>query len=96
MQAHKHGNGRFPPPSVIVAIAVLGFDKIMMLLRNPIYMFFLSVGFLLAKALAVQLDIDREFQNGMVPGIISVSAKQLPSMQNLLNKVTTDQQMQRP
>ena len=59
-------------------------------------MFFLSVGFLLAKALAVQLDIDREFQNGMVLRIISVSEKQLPSMQNLLNKVTTDQRMRRP
>jgi hypothetical protein len=34
--------------------------------RNPIYLFLLFVGYLVAKALAVQLDIGREFQNGMV------------------------------
>ncbi|XP_044946750.1 protein ROOT HAIR DEFECTIVE 3 homolog 1-like [Hordeum vulgare subsp. vulgare] len=95
-QAHRRGNGRLPPPWAMVAMAVLGFDEIMMLLRNPIYMFFLFVGYLLVRALAVQLDIGREFQNGMVPGILSVSAKLLPTMQNLLNKVATDQQQPQP
>ncbi|VAI27484.1 unnamed protein product [Triticum turgidum subsp. durum] len=91
-QAHRRSNGRLPPPWALVAMAVLGFDEIMMLLRNPIYMFLLFVGYLLVRALAVQLDIGREFQNGMVPGILSVSAKLLPTLQNLLNKVATDQQ----
>ncbi|EMS50703.1 Protein ROOT HAIR DEFECTIVE 3-like protein 1 [Triticum urartu] len=91
-QAHRRGNGRLPPPWALVAMAVLGFDEIMMLLRNPIYVFLLFVGYLLVRALAVQLDIGREFQNGMVPGILSVSAKLLPTLQNLLNKVATDQQ----
>uniref|UniRef100_A0ACD5YL81 Uncharacterized protein n=1 Tax=Avena sativa TaxID=4498 RepID=A0ACD5YL81_AVESA len=93
-QAHKHANGGMPPPWAMVAIAILGFNEIMTLLRNPFYLFLLFVGYLVAKALAVQLDIGREFQNGMVPGIISVSAKLLPSMQNLLRKVATDQQQQ--
>ncbi|PNT62369.1 hypothetical protein BRADI_4g02450v3 [Brachypodium distachyon] len=93
-QAHRRGNGRLPPPWAMVAIAVLGFNEIMTLLRNPIYLFLLFVGYLLTKALAVQLDIGREFQNGMVPGILSVSAKLLPTMQNLINKVATDQQQQ--
>lgn len=94
-QAHKRGNGRLPPPWAMVAIAVLGFNEIMTLLRyllvlyisilypltkqyniissfllvlhrNPIYLFLLFVGYLLVKALAVQLDINREFQNGVV------------------------------
>uniref|UniRef100_A0A453JR21 GB1/RHD3-type G domain-containing protein n=1 Tax=Aegilops tauschii subsp. strangulata TaxID=200361 RepID=A0A453JR21_AEGTS len=64
-QAHRRGNGRLPPPWALVAMAVLGFDEIMMLLRNPIYVFLLFVGYLLVRALAVQLDIGREFQNGM-------------------------------
>uniref|UniRef100_A0ACD5XR37 Uncharacterized protein n=1 Tax=Avena sativa TaxID=4498 RepID=A0ACD5XR37_AVESA len=93
-QAHKRANGGMPPPWAMVAIAILGFNEIMTLLRNPFYLFLLFVGYLVAKALAVQLDIGREFQNGMVPGIISVSAKLLPSMQNLLRKVATDQQQQ--
>ncbi|KAL5206171.1 hypothetical protein ABZP36_034380 [Zizania latifolia] len=91
-QAHKRGNGRLPPPWAMVAIAVLGFNEIMVLLRNPIYMFLLFVGYLMVKALAVQLDINREFQNGVVPGIISISAKLVPTLQNLLNKVATEQQ----
>ncbi|KAE8803963.1 protein ROOT HAIR DEFECTIVE 31 [Hordeum vulgare] len=85
-QAHRRGNGSTASSWAMVAMAVLGFDEIMMLLRNPIYMFFLFVGYLLVRALAVQLDIGREFQNGMVPGILSVSAKLLPTMQNLLTK----------
>ena len=32
-QAHRRGNGRLPPPWALVAMAVLGFDEIMMLLR---------------------------------------------------------------
>ncbi|EMS57128.1 Protein ROOT HAIR DEFECTIVE 3-like protein 1 [Triticum urartu] len=56
-QAHMRGNGRLPPPWAMVAITVLGFDEIMMLLRNPIYMFLLFVGYLLVRALIVQLDI---------------------------------------
>ncbi|XP_040385450.1 protein ROOT HAIR DEFECTIVE 3 homolog 1 [Oryza brachyantha] len=93
-QAHKRGNGRLPPPWAMVAIAVLGFNEIMVLLRNPIYLFLLFVGYLLVKALAVQLDINREFQNGVVPGIISVTAKLVPTLQNILNKVAADQQQQ--
>ncbi|KAL6847079.1 hypothetical protein ACP4OV_022932 [Aristida adscensionis] len=91
-QAHRRGNSRLPPPWAMVAIAILGFNEIMALLRNPIYMFLLFVGYLLAKALAVQLDVSREFQNGVLPGIISVSAKLLPTIQNLVNKVAADQQ----
>ncbi|GJM95220.1 hypothetical protein PR202_ga11930 [Eleusine coracana subsp. coracana] len=65
-QAHRRGNSRLPPPWAMAAIAVLGFNEIMLLLRNPIYLFLLFVGYLVAKALAVQLDISREFQNGVV------------------------------
>ncbi|ONM33010.1 Protein ROOT HAIR DEFECTIVE 3 homolog 2 [Zea mays] len=91
-QAHRRGNSKLPPPWAIVAIAILGFNEIMTLLRNPIYVFLLFVGYLMVKALAVQLDVSREFQNGVVPGIISVSAKLLPTIQNLVNKVAAEQQ----
>ncbi|KAM0853069.1 hypothetical protein ACQ4PT_051332 [Festuca glaucescens] len=65
-QAHRRANGGMPPLWAMVAIAILGFNEIMALLRNPMYLFLLFVGYLVAKALAVQLDIGREFQNGMV------------------------------
>lgn len=91
-QAHRRGNSKLPPPWAIVAIAILGFNEIMALLRylvvlcsvvlytpnklhdiavlilcrNPIYLFLLFVGYLIFKALAMQLDVSREFQNGVV------------------------------
>ncbi|KAM0853068.1 hypothetical protein ACQ4PT_051332 [Festuca glaucescens] len=65
-QAHRRANGGMPPLWAMVAIAILGFNEIMALLRNPMYLFLLFVGYLVAKALAVQLDIGREFQNGMI------------------------------
>ncbi|ONM01906.1 Protein ROOT HAIR DEFECTIVE 3 homolog 2 [Zea mays] len=91
-QAHRRGNSKLPPPWAIVAIAILGFNEIMVLIRNPIYLFLLFVGYLMVKALAMQLDVSREFQNGVVPGIISVSVKLLPAIQNLVNKVAAEQQ----
>lgn len=38
----------------------------MILTRNPLYLGFIFVAFLLAKAMWVQLDISGEFSNGVV------------------------------
>ncbi|KAL5651738.1 hypothetical protein ACJX0J_037196, partial [Zea mays] len=65
-QAHRRGNSKLPPPWAIMAIAILGFNEIMVLIRNPIYLFLLFVGYLMVKALAMQLDVSREFQNGVI------------------------------
>uniref|UniRef100_A0A804Q154 Sey1/RHD3-like three-helix bundle domain-containing protein n=2 Tax=Zea mays TaxID=4577 RepID=A0A804Q154_MAIZE len=65
-QAHRRDNSKLPPPWAIVAIAILGFNEIMVLIRNPIYLFLLFVGYLMVKALAMQLDVSREFQNGVI------------------------------
>ncbi|KAJ6942288.1 protein ROOT HAIR DEFECTIVE 3-like isoform X2 [Populus alba x Populus x berolinensis] len=65
-EAHKRNNNWLPPPWAIVALLVLGFNEFMTLLRNPLYLGVIFVGFLLVKALWVQLDISGEFRNGAV------------------------------
>ncbi|EOY27138.1 Root hair defective 3 GTP-binding protein (RHD3) isoform 3 [Theobroma cacao] len=65
-EANKRNNNWLPPPWAIVALIVLGFNEFMTLLRNPLYLGVIFVGFLIMKALWVQLDISGEFRNGAV------------------------------
>ncbi|ONK76557.1 uncharacterized protein A4U43_C03F29510 [Asparagus officinalis] len=86
-EANKRNNNWLPPPWTIAVILVLGFNEFMTLLRNPLYLGFIFVAYLLGKALWVQLDIAGEFRNGALPGILSLSTKFLPTVMNLLKKL---------
>ncbi|KAJ6803042.1 protein ROOT HAIR DEFECTIVE 3-like [Iris pallida] len=89
-EAHKRNNNWLPPPWAIALILVLGFNEFMTLLRNPFYLAVIFVGYLLAKALWVQLDISGEFRNGALPGILSLSSKLVPTVMNLLKKLADE------
>ncbi|XP_051135155.1 protein ROOT HAIR DEFECTIVE 3 homolog 1-like isoform X2 [Andrographis paniculata] len=93
-EANMRGNNWLPPPWAIAALLILGFNEFMTLLRNPLYVGVIFIGFLLVKALWAQLDISREFQNGFLPGILSVSMKFLPTVVNLLKKLAEEGQKQ--
>ncbi|KAI3727323.1 hypothetical protein L1987_67136 [Smallanthus sonchifolius] len=103
-EANKRNNNWLPPPWAIAAMVILGFNEFMTLLRNPLWLLFIFVSYLLFKALWVQLDISGEFRNGALPGILSLSTKFLPTVTNLLRKlaeegqtpVNTDAQRNRP
>ncbi|XP_073006806.1 protein ROOT HAIR DEFECTIVE 3-like isoform X2 [Typha latifolia] len=90
--SHKRNNNWLPPPWAIAAIAVLGFNEFMTLLRNPLYVAVIFVVFLVGKALWVQLDISGEFRNGALPGILSLSTKFLPTVMNILKKLADEGQ----
>ncbi|KAE8669731.1 Protein ROOT HAIR DEFECTIVE 3-like protein 2 [Hibiscus syriacus] len=92
-EANKRNNNWLPPPWAIVALIVLGFNEFMTLLRNPLYLGAIFVGFLIVKALWVQLDISGEFRNGALPGLLSVSTKFLPTVMNLLKKLAEEGKM---
>ncbi|KAL3631994.1 hypothetical protein CASFOL_024978 [Castilleja foliolosa] len=92
LEASKRGNTWLPPPWAILALLVLGFNEFMTLLRNPLYLGVIFVGFLLVKALWVQLDISGEFRNGFLPGILSLSTKFVPTVMNLLRKLAVEGQ----
>ncbi|KAL7162621.1 hypothetical protein ACSBR2_042997 [Camellia fascicularis] len=89
-EASKRNNNWLPPPWAMVALVVLGFNEFMTLLRNPLYLGLIFVGFLLVKALWVQLDISGEFRNGALPGLLSLSTKFLPTVMNLLRKLAEE------
>ncbi|XP_059641371.1 protein ROOT HAIR DEFECTIVE 3-like [Cornus florida] len=91
-EASKRGNNWLPPPWAIVALVILGFNEFMTLLRNPLYLGVIFVGFLLLKALWVQLDISGEFRNGAIPGLLSLSTKFLPTVMNILRKLAEEGQ----
>ncbi|GAV84913.1 RHD3 domain-containing protein [Cephalotus follicularis] len=91
-EANKRNNNWLPPPWAILALIILGFNEFMTLLRNPLYLGVIFVGFLLMKALWVQLDISGEFRNGALPGLISLSSKFLPTVMNLLKRLAEEGQ----
>ncbi|PIN04365.1 hypothetical protein CDL12_23099 [Handroanthus impetiginosus] len=93
-EASRRNNNWLPPPWAIVALVVLGFNEFMTLLRNPLWLGVIFVGYLLIKALWVQLDISGEFRNGALPGILSLSTKFLPTVMNLLRKLAEEGQGQ--
>ncbi|XP_047308370.1 protein ROOT HAIR DEFECTIVE 3 homolog 2 [Impatiens glandulifera] len=86
-EANKRNNNWLPPPWAIFAIAILGFNEFMILLRNPLYLMALFVAYLLSKALWVEMDIAGDFRHGALAGILSISARFLPSVMNLLRKL---------
>ncbi|KAL9263229.1 ROOT HAIR DEFECTIVE 3-like protein [Drosera capensis] len=86
-EASKRSNSRLPPAWAIFAMLLLGFNEIMALLRNPLYLVFLFVIFLVGRALWVQLGISNEFRHGTLPGLLSVSSRLVPTVTNLLRKL---------
>ncbi|XP_044486885.1 protein ROOT HAIR DEFECTIVE 3-like isoform X2 [Mangifera indica] len=92
-EANKRNNNWLPPPWAIVALVILGFNEFMTLLRNPLYLCVIFVGYLLIKALWVQLDIAGEFGHGVLPGLLSLSTKLVPTVMNLLKKLAEEGQV---
>ncbi|XP_048139463.1 protein ROOT HAIR DEFECTIVE 3-like isoform X2 [Rhodamnia argentea] len=92
-EANRRNNNWLPPPWAIVALVVLGFNEFMTLLRNPFYLAVIFVGFLLVKALWVQLDVSGEFRHGALPGLISLSSKFVPTIMNLLKRLAEEGQV---
>ncbi|MCD7468471.1 hypothetical protein HAX54_006686 [Datura stramonium] len=91
-EAYRQSNNWLPPAWAIVAMIILGFNEFMLLLRNPLYLFVLFVVYLLGKALWIQMNIPREFQNGILAGLISISARFLPTVMDLLRRLAAEAQ----
>ncbi|TVU30023.1 hypothetical protein EJB05_21625 [Eragrostis curvula] len=95
-EANKRNNNWLPPPWALAAMAVLGFNEFMTLLRNPLYLAVIFVVFLVGKAFWVQLDVANEFQNGFVsvqstlPALLSLSTKFVPTIMNILKRLADE------
>ncbi|KAG4387719.1 hypothetical protein GLYMA_09G021400v4 [Glycine max] len=91
-EAYKRSNNWLPPPWAIMAMVILGFNEFMMLLKNPLYLMFIFVAYLLGKAIWVQMDIAGEFRHGTLPGLLSISSKFLPTVMNLIKRLAEEAQ----
>ncbi|KAK3157989.1 hypothetical protein QOZ80_2AG0131350 [Eleusine coracana subsp. coracana] len=89
-EANKRNNNWLPPPWALAAMAILGFNEFMTLLRNPLYLAVIFIVFLVGKAFWVQLDIANEFQNGFLPAILSLSTKFVPTIMNILKRLADE------
>ncbi|CAM0881450.1 unnamed protein product [Alopecurus aequalis] len=89
-EANKRNNNWLPPPWALAAMAVLGFNEFMTLLRNPLYLAVMFVVFLVGKAIWVQLDIANEFRNGFLPALLSLSTKFVPTIMNILKRLADE------
>ncbi|XP_047173384.1 protein ROOT HAIR DEFECTIVE 3 homolog 2 [Vigna umbellata] len=91
-EAFKRSNNWLPPPWAIMAMLILGFNEFMMLLKNPLYLLFIFVAYLLGKAVWVQMDIAGEFRHGTLPGLLSISSRFLPTVMNLIKRLAEEAQ----
>ncbi|KAK7412799.1 hypothetical protein VNO78_04434 [Psophocarpus tetragonolobus] len=91
-EAYKRSNNWLPPPWAIMAMVVLGFNEFMMLLKNPLYLMFIFVAYLVGKAIWVQMDIAGEFRHGTLPGLLSLSSRFLPTVMNLIKRLAEEAQ----
>lgn len=91
-EAYKRSNNWLPPPWAIMAMVILGFNEFMMLLKNPLYLMFIFVAYLIGKAIWVQMDIAGEFRHGALPGLISISSRFLPTVMNLIKRLAEEAQ----
>nr|CAD1822487.1 unnamed protein product [Ananas comosus var. bracteatus] len=89
-EAHRRSSNWLPPPWAIVAIAILGFNEFMMLLRNPVYILGLFLLFIVSYAVVLQFNILEEFRHGMLSGLLALSARFLPTVMNILRKLADE------
>ncbi|KAL4394679.1 hypothetical protein AHAS_Ahas02G0176100 [Arachis hypogaea] len=96
-EANKSGNNWLPLPCVIVALLILGFNEFMTLLKNPLYLILIFIGYLVTKSLWVQHDVAGNFHHGAVSisrmtlaGLLSLSIKLLPTIINLMRKLAEE------
>ncbi|KAF3796049.1 ROOT HAIR DEFECTIVE 3 protein [Nymphaea thermarum] len=94
-EAYKRSHNWLPPPWAIVAMAVLGFNEFMALLRNPLYIGVCFIVGLLLKALWIQLDIQEEFRYGVLTGILSLATRSFPTITNMLKRLVDSGHMER-
>ena len=92
IDAAKTGrNVGLPPAWAICAMAVLGFNEVSWFLKsvllNPVALVVIVVSALLLRAIWVALDVQEAMANGVVPGLLMISARIVPALLELFAKL---------
>ena len=74
-EAAKRESARGPPLWTILAMAVLGWNELVSLLRNPVLLVLLVVLFVFVRAVYTRIDLGAELEKGFIPAMISISLK---------------------
>jgi hypothetical protein len=82
-EANRAASNRMPPLWAIAAIAVLGLNELMVVLYNPLWLLILILAFLFFKTVYQELDIDGELQAGLLPGMLAILTKLVPTVKQV-------------
>lgn len=82
-QANRAAQNRLPPLWAVAAMVVLGANEAVAVLRNPLYLVLLLVLFLFLKTIYQELDVEGEMARGLLPGVLSLSTKFVPTVKRV-------------
>lgn len=85
-QANKLAQNRMPPVWAIVAMVLLGFNEFIAVLKNPLYLVLVIFVVAFAKTVYQELDVEGEMQKGLLPGVMTLSAKFMPTVQSVARR----------
>ncbi|GAB4820674.1 hypothetical protein N2152v2_007720 [Parachlorella kessleri] len=85
-EANRAAQNRMPPLWAIAAMVVLGFNEFMAVLYNPLLLITLLLLFLFGRTVYQELDVESEMQRGLLPGLMSLSAKFVPTFKAVASR----------
>ena len=86
-EAAARGGAPAAPAWMIAALIVTGFDEAMWLLRNPITLLFLVAAGLFLRAMYNNMDVETAMRMGVVPGLMFLATKVVPTAMAILKKL---------
>jgi len=85
-QAAAAADRRGAPVWALLAIAMLGWNELVAVLWNPLYLIVGAVLALFGWQLYRELDVDAEMQRGLLPGLISVAGRLVPTARSVAER----------
>ncbi|EFN50506.1 hypothetical protein CHLNCDRAFT_55812, partial [Chlorella variabilis] len=82
-EANRAAQNRLPPLWALLAMAVLGFNEMMAVLYNPLWLLALLILFLFARTVYQEMDVEAEMARGLLPGTIALSSKFVPAIKKV-------------
>lgn len=82
-EANRAASNRMPPLWAIAAIAILGMNEFLTVLYNPFYLILVGMLVLFVSTVYKELDVDGELANGLLPGILRLTQKFVPTVKSV-------------
>ncbi|KAL5204065.1 hypothetical protein ABZP36_008936 [Zizania latifolia] len=86
-ETHRRSHNWLPPAWTILLLTILGFNEFMFLLRNPLYLLWLFITFIVSYAVWLQYDIPTYFRHGTMSGILTILSRSLPTIMESITAI---------